>query len=380
MDLELKNLYDDFRDADTIKAYAKMISEDAAKLEKPINIMEVCGGHTHTIMKFGIPQLLPDTIKFVHGPGCPVCIMPKERIDHAYILSMQENVILVTLGDMIKVPGSKGSLQDARAKGADVRFVYSPMECLKIAKENPDSNVVFFAIGFETTTPMTAALLEAMQKQDIKNIFLHINHVTVPEVMKELIDSRDIHVDSYNNRIDAFLGPSHVSVISGSKIYEEFPRDYSRPVVVAGFEPVDVMQAISMIVKQFIENRCELEIEYKRLVTYDGNRKAQELIEKFFDKTDLFKWRGLGNIPKSGLKLKDEYAKYNAEVKYKDVLPLEEIEDHKLCICGDILRGMASPPECTIFGTACKPTSPVGSCMVSSEGACAAYYKYGNLI
>jgi len=380
MELELKNLYDDFRDADTIKAYAKMISLDAKKLEKPINIMEVCGGHTHTIMKYGIPQLMPDNVNFIHGPGCPVCIMPKERIDHAYVLSMQEDVILVTLGDMIKVPGSNSSLQDARAKGADVRFVYSPMDCIKISKENPTKKVIFFAIGFETTTPMTAALINTVIKLDIKNILLHINHVTVPEVMKELIDSRDIHVDSYNNQIDAFLGPSHVSVISGSKIYEEFPRDYNRPVVVAGFEPVDVMQAISMIVKQFIENRCELEVEYNRLVSYDGNIKAQELIEKYFEKTDLFKWRGLGNIAKSGLRLKDEYSAYDAEVVYKDILPIEEIEDHKLCICGDILRGIASPPECTIFGTACKPTTPIGSCMVSSEGACAAYYKYGNLL
>ncbi|MCF6310340.1 MAG: hydrogenase formation protein HypD [Sulfurimonas sp.] len=380
MSLELKNLYDDFRDGETIKAFAKIINEDSKKLKSPINIMEVCGGHTHTIMKYGIPQLLPKNIKFIHGPGCPVCIMPKERIDHAYVLSMHENVILVTLGDMIKVPGSNGSLQDARAKGADVRFVYSPLDCIKIAKENPNSKLIFFAIGFETTTPMTAALLDTVIKRDIKNIFFHINHVTVPEVMKELIDSRDVHVDSYNNKIDAFLGPSHVSVISGSKIYEEFPRDYNRPVVVAGFEPVDVMQAISMIVKQFIENRCELEVEYKRLVNYDGNIKAQDLINKYFEKADLFKWRGLGNIVNSGLKLKEVYKDYDAEIIYKDVLPLEEIEDHKLCICGDILRGMANPPECTIFGTACKPTTPIGSCMVSSEGSCAAYYKYGNLI
>jgi hydrogenase expression/formation protein HypD len=380
MKLELKNLYDDFRDADTIKAYAKMIAQDAQKLENPINIMEVCGGHTHTIMKYGIPQLMPENVNFIHGPGCPVCVMPKERIDHAYVLSMLPDVILVTLGDMIKVPGSNGSLQDARAKGADVRFVYSPLDCIKISRENPTKKVIFFAIGFETTTPMTAALMQTIIKLDIKNILLHINHVTVPEVMKELIDSRDIHVDSYNNQIDAFLGPSHVSVISGSKIYEEFPRDYKRPVVVAGFEPVDVMQSISMILKQFIENRCELEVEYDRLVSYDGNQKAQELIEKYFEKTDLFKWRGLGNIAKSGLRLKDNYSAYDAEVIYKDILPIEEIEDHKLCICGDILRGIASPPECTIFGTACKPTTPIGSCMVSSEGACAAYYKYGNLL
>ena len=377
MGLELKNFYDDFRDGDTIKAYAKIIKEDAKKLKNPINIMEVCGGHTHTIMKYGIPQLLPQNIKFIHGPGCPVCIMPKERIDHAYVLSMQENVILVTLGDMIKVPGSNGSLQDARAKGADVRFVYSPMDCIKIANDNPDKTVIFFAIGFETTTPMTAVLLDTVIKKGISNILFHINHVTVPEAMRALIDSGD---DNAKNNIDAFLGPSHVSVISGSKIYEEFPRDYNIPVVVAGFEPVDVMQSISMLVKQFIQNRCELEVEYKRLVNYDGNIKAQDLVQMYFQKASAFKWRGLGNIANSGLKLRNEYKEYDAESIFKNVLPLEEIQDHKLCICGDILRGMATPLECTIFGTACKPTSPIGSCMVSSEGACAAYYKYGNLI
>ena len=379
-ELELKNLYDDFRDGETIKAYAKIIAQDAKKLEKPINIMEVCGGHTHTIMKFGLPQLLPENINFIHGPGCPVCIMPKERIDHAYILAMQPDVILVTLGDMIKVPGSNGSLQDARAKGADVRFVYSPMECIKIASQNPTKKVIFFAIGFETTTPMSAVLLEQVIKQKIPNILFHINHVTVPEVMVELIDSRDEHVDSYNNQIDAFLGPSHVSVISGSKIYDKFPKDYNRPVVVTGFEPVDVMQGISMIIKQFIQGRCEVEIQYKRVVTHSGNLKAQALIDRYFEKVSLFRWRGLGNVPNSGLKIRKEFEAYDAEIYYKDILPIAEIEDHKLCICGDILRGMAKPKECTIFGTACKPTTPIGSCMVSSEGACSAYYKYGNLI
>ena len=373
MALELKNLYDDFRDADTIKAYAKRIKEDASRLPHAINIMEVCGGHTHTIMKYGILQLLPENIKFVHGPGCPVCIMPKERIDHAYVLAMQPDVILVTLGDMIKVPGSNGSLQDARSKGADVRFVYSPMDCLKIARENPHAKIIFFAIGFETTTPMSAALLDAVIKQDIKNIYFHLNHVTVPEAMAALLSDSDC-------KIDAFLGPSHVSVITGSKIYEEFPRDFHKPVVVSGFEPVDVMQSISMIVKQFIEGRCELEVEYKRAVNREGNLRAQELNEKYFEKAQNFRWRGLGDIPKSGLKLRDEYNAYNAEILYKDILPKEPIDDHKLCICGDILKGKASPPECSIFGTACKPTSPIGSCMVSSEGACAAYYKYGNLL
>ena len=378
--LELKNLYDDFRDPATIKALSALIHEEAAKLDRDIRIMEVCGGHTHTIMKYGLKQLMPQKIRFIHGPGCPVCIMPKERIDHAYILAMQEDVILVTLGDMIKVPGSHGSLQDARSRGADVRFVYSPLDTIKIARENPDNRVVFFAIGFETTTPMTAAMIARAEKLELKNLLVHVNHVTVPEVMRELIDSRDEHIDSYNNRIDAFIGPSHVSVIAGAKIYEEFPQKYGRPVVVSGFEPVDVMEGVLMLVRQFVQNRCELEIQYRRSVTMDGNVAAQKQIGRYFEKRPLFKWRGLGNIPHSALKLRDEYAHIDAEVIYGDILPIEEIEDHKLCICGDILRGMAEPTECQVFGTACTPQKPLGSCMVSSEGACAAYYKYGDLL
>jgi hydrogenase expression/formation protein HypD len=366
-----------FRNPEHMKALAKLINQEA---KQKVRVMEVCGGHTHTIMKYGLPQILPEAIEFVHGPGCPVCIMPKERIDHAYILSNQPNVILVTLGDMIKVPGSNGSLSDARSKGADVRFVYSPMDVIKIAKENPKKKVIFFAIGFETTTPMTAALVEHVIKQKLSNVSFHINHVTVPEVMKELLDSRDKHVDSYNNRIDAFIGPSHVSVITGSKIYEMFPKDYKRPVVVTGFEPIDVMEGLLMIVRQINDGRAELENQYKRSVSYEGNTVAQQLINKYFDKRELFKWRGLGNIPKSGLKLRDEFAYLDAEKIYSEVLPKGEIEDHKLCICGDILRGMAKPTECQVFGTACKPSKPIGSCMVSSEGACAAYYKYGGVL
>jgi len=371
------DLFKVFRNPKHMKALAKLIKKES---KTKIRVMEVCGGHTHTIMKYGIPQILPDSIEFVHGPGCPVCIMPKERIDHAYILSQQPDVIMVTLGDMIKVPGSHGSLSEARSKGADVRFVYSPLDVLKIAKENPEKKVIFFAIGFETTTPMTAALVDKVVKIGLKNVFFHINHVTVPEVMQELLDSRDEHIDSYNNRIDAFIGPSHVSVITGSKVYEKFPKEYKRPVVVTGFEPIDVMEGILMIVRQINEKRSDLENQYKRSVSYDGNVKAQELISKYFDQKDLFKWRGLGNIPKSGLKLRDKYANIDAEKIYKNVLPKEEIEDHKLCICGDILRGMAKPTECQVFGTACKPSRPIGSCMVSSEGACSAYYKYGGVL
>ena len=370
--LQLKDLYDGFRDAKTIKAYKKLIDEDLKDYDGTINIMEVCGGHTHTIMKYGIPQLLNKKINFIHGPGCPVCVMPKDRIDSAYILSLQKDVILVTLGDMIKVPGSKGSLQKARSEGADVRFVYSPMDCLKIADENKDKIVVFFAIGFETTTPMTCALMEQVIKQDIKNILFHINHITVPEVMQVLVQDE-------NCKIDAFLGPSHVSVISGSKIYEEFPRDYNKPVVVSGFEPVDVMQSISMIVKQFKEKRANLEIEYKRVVSYEGNLKAQELINKYFKKVP-FKFRGIGEVENSGYELKDEFDKYNAKIVYKDILPTQEVKENKACKCPEILKGVAKPTDCKIFGTVCTPTNPIGSCMVSSEGACSAYYKYGNLL
>lgn len=371
-ELQLKDLYDGFRDAKTIKAFKQIIDEDLKDYDGTINIMEVCGGHTHTIMKYGIPQLINKKINFIHGPGCPVCVMPKDRIDSAYALSLQENVILVTLGDMIKVPGSNGSLQKARSEGADVRFVYSPMDCLKIADENKDKIVVFFAIGFETTTPMTCALMEQVIKNDIKNILFHINHITVPEVMQVLVQDE-------NCKIDAFLGPSHVSVISGSKIYEEFPLSYNKPVVVSGFEPVDVMQSISMIVKQFKEKRANLEIEYKRVVSYEGNLKAQELINKYFKKVP-FKFRGIGEVENSGYELKDEFDKYNAKIVYKDILPTHEVKENKACKCPEILKGVAKPTDCKIFGTVCTPTNPIGSCMVSSEGACSAYYKYGNLL
>ncbi|MEA3498649.1 MAG: hydrogenase formation protein HypD [Campylobacterota bacterium] len=371
--LELKDLYDKYRDPSTIKSYSKLLNIEAKKLKKTLNIMEVCGGHTHTIMKYGLKQLLPSNINFIHGPGCPVCVMPKERIDMAISLAKQKDVIVVTLGDMIKVPGSNGSLQDVRALGADVRFVYSPMDCIKIAKENLDKIIIFFAIGFETTTPMTSALINQVIKQDIENILFHINHITVPEPMRVLLDDKE-------NKIDAFIGPAHVSVITGSKIYDEFPLIYNKPVVVSGFEPVDVIQSVYMIIKQINENRCEVEVQYSRSVTKDGNITAQKLNNKFFDKRDSFRWRGIGDIPKSAFKLKDKFKYLDAEVIYKDILSTKKIDDHKLCICGDILKGVANPKDCKVFGTACKPSSPLGSCMVSSEGACSAYYKYGDIL
>ena len=359
----------DFRDAKKINALAKLIKEET---DRPLNIMEVCGGHTHTIMKYGLKQLLPEGIDFIHGPGCPVCIMPKERIDHAIALVQDENNILATLGDMIRVPGSKSSLQKERAKGKNVKVVYAPFDVLKIAKENPDKKVIYFAIGFETTTPMTAALIKKVLEENIKNVYFHINHVLVPPPVKAIMDSGDA-------KIDAFIGPSHVSVITGAKIYKEIVDLYNTPVVVAGFEPVDIMESILMIIKQFKENRREVEIQYKRAVKWEGNLKAQKLIDKYMELRENFRWRGLGDIPYSALKLKDKYAELDAEIIFSDILPKRPIDDHKLCICGDILKGVAKPYQCKVFGTGCTPQNPLGSCMVSSEGACAAYYKYGKL-
>ncbi len=367
--LTLKDLYFKFRNPETIKTLSKLIHKEAKKLNEPLRIMEICGGHTHTIMKYGIKQILPENINFIHGPGCPVCIMPKERIDHAITLAKQKDVILATLGDMIRVPGSTSSLAKARAEGADVRALYSTLDILKIAKENPNKKVIFFAIGFETTTPMTAAVMDKAFKENIKNIYYHINHVLVPPPMRAILDSGEA-------KINAFIGPSHVSVITGAKIYEFLAKEYKTPVVVAGFEPVDVMESILMLVKQKLKGNTKVEIQYKRSVTYDGNVVAQQLIDKYLEVRDTFRWRGLGDIPKSALKLKDEYSEYDAEKIYADILPNTPIDDHKLCICGEILKGLKSPKDCKVFATACTPSNPLGSCMVSDEGACNAYYRY----
>jgi len=371
-ELQLKDLYDGFRNPDVIKALAHSITKEATRLKEPLHIMEVCGGHTHTIMKYGLKQLLPKNIDFIHGPGCPVCIMPKERIDHAIALAQMENTILLTLGDMIRVPGSQSSLALERAKGHDIRALYSPLDALKIALENPDKKVVFFAIGFETTTPMTAALLEQVEQKGITNLYFHINHVLVPPAVDAIMSDGQA-------KIHAFIGPAHVSVISGAKIYQALPQTYGTPVVVSGFEPVDVLQSILMLLRQKNEGRCEMEIQYNRSVTLEGNTKAQAMIEKFMEPRAHFRWRGIGDIPYSALALREKYAAYDAERLFADKLPTEPIDDHKLCICGTILKGLAKPNDCKVFGTACTPNTPMGSCMVSSEGACNAYYRYGEV-
>ncbi len=370
--LQLKDLYDGFRDPEVIKALATSIAKEAEKLSEPLHVMEVCGGHTHTIMKYGLKQLLPSNIDFIHGPGCPVCIMPKERIDHAIALSRMENTILCTLGDMIRVPGSKSSLAKERAQGHDIRPLYTPLDALKIAKENPDKNVIFFAIGFETTTPMSASLIKAALAQNVSNLFLHVNHVLVPPSITAIM------ADGLS-KVNAFIGPSHVSVITGSKIYEPLAKKYATPVAVSGFEPVDVMQGILMLIRQKNSGRCEVETQYTRAVNREGNLKAQSLIDTYFELREHFRWRGIGDIPFSALKLRDAFEAMDAEKIFAEYLSTEPIDDHKLCICGTILKGLAGPKDCKVFGTACTPNTPLGSCMVSSEGACNAYYRFAEV-
>lgn len=363
------DLINSFKNPEHIKALSLQIKKEA---KEKLSIMEICGGHTHTIMKYGLTQLLPSQIEFVHGPGCPICVMPKERIDEAIELAKQPNTILATLGDMIRVPGSKTSLQDLRADGYDIRALYSPLDTLKIAKENPDKTVIFFAIGFETTTPMSAVLVEKVIKERIKNILFHINHVLVPPPIHAIM--------SEGANINAFLGPSHVSVITGYDIFAPITRKYKTPVVVSGFEPSDVMESVLRIVREFNEGRCEVENEYSRAVSKEGNTKAQRLIETYFDIRDSFRWRGLGDIPKSALKLKSNFSDLDAETVFASKLSKKPINDHKLCICADILKGRAKPFDCKVFAKACTPKTPIGSCMVSSEGACAAYFKYGQFL
>ncbi|MDO6618346.1 hydrogenase formation protein HypD [Shewanella sp. 6_MG-2023] len=365
----LTDLYQQFRNPDTIKALAEKINSHTSQIDTDINIMEVCGGHTHTIMKYGLKQLLPANINFIHGPGCPVCIMPKERIDHAAALAQLDDVILLTLGDMIRVPGSKGSLAQFRAKGCDIRPLYDPMDALSIAKDNPDKTIIFFAIGFETSTPMTAVLIDQAEKQQINNLLFHINHVLVPPAI-------DAVMANPQAKVNAFIGPAHVSVISGAKIYQAAVDNYNTPLVVAGFEPVDVMESILRIVKQKQQNIAQLDNQYSRAVSYEGNQAAQALIDQYLTLRASFRWRGLGPIAKSALTLKPQYAHRDAEIIFKQQLPTVEIDDHKACQCGDILRGLANPQDCKVFGRGCSPDNPLGSCMVSSEGACNAYYRY----
>lgn len=358
---------DEYRQSDLARALADKI---AGMTSQPLKLMEVCGGHTHTIFKYGIEDLLPPNIEMIHGPGCPVCVIPMGRTDDAIMLAQQPGVIFTTYGDAMRVPGSKISLLDAKAAGADVRMVYSPLDALKIAKKNPDRHVIFLALGFETTSPSTALTILQAAKDNVENFSAFCNHITIVPALKAMLDSPDL-------QLDGFVGPGHVSTVIGTRPYEFVPREYGKPLVVTGFEPLDILQSVYMIVKQIIEGRAEVENQYGRVVARYGNQRALEALFEVFEPREYFEWRGLGSIAHSGMKLRQKYAAFDAERKFS--VPGLRVADPKACQCGEILKGVKKPWECKVFGTACTPETPIGSCMVSSEGACAAYYNFGRL-
>ena len=358
---------DEFRDAELGQAVA---GEILATVEpgRHYKVMEVCGGHTHSIYKYGVDDLLPANVELVHGPGCPVCVIPMGRVDDGIAIAHEPGVIFTCFGDMMRVPGSEGTLMEAKAQGADVRMVYSPLDALRIAKQNPDRQVVFFAIGFETTAPSTALTLKRAKAEGVPNFLCMCNHVTIVPPLRALLESPDL-------RLDGFIGPGHVSTVVGARPFEFIPADYGKPVVVAGFEPLDLLQAILMILRQLEGGRCEVENQYKRVVPWEGNLRALEIMAEVFELRPHFEWRGLGFISQSALKLTEAYADLDAERRYE--VPGVRVADPKACQCGEVLKGVIKPWECKVFGTACTPEHAIGTCMVSPEGACAAYYNYG---
>ena len=358
---------DEFRDPQLGRALAAEVL-GLVEPDRPYKLMEVCGGHTHSIYKYGIDDLLPDQVELVHGPGCPVCVIPMGRVDDGMAIAERPEVIFTCFGDMMRVPGSERNFLEAKAEGADIRMVYSPLDALRIAKSNPDREVVFFAIGFETTAPSTALTLKRAKAEGIENFSCMCNHVTIVPPLRALLDSPDL-------RLDGFIGPGHVSTIVGVRPFEFIPGDYGRPLVTSGFEPLDILQAIQMILVQLGEGRCEVENQYKRVVPWEGNTRALEVMAEVFELRPHFEWRGLGFISHSGLKLSEAYADYDAEQRF--AVPHVRVADPKACQCGEVLKGVLKPWECKVFGTACTPETPIGTCMVSSEGACAAYYNFG---
>ncbi len=365
---------DEFRNGMLARKLAADVRREA-RPDRSYSLMEFCGGHTHAIFRYGIQDLLPDNVRMIHGPGCPVCVLPIGRVDSAIRLARTPGVILCSYGDMLRVPGSdRVSLLKAKAGGADVRMIYSSADALKIAQENPASQVVFFAIGFETTTPPTAVAILQAEKLGLANFSVFSNHVLTPSAIANILESPEVRKLGLLP-LDGFIGPAHVSTVIGSRPYEYFAYEYQRPVVIAGFEPLDVMQAILMLVRQLNEGRAEVENEFSRAVTREGNLKAQDMVAEVFELRRSFEWRGLGLVPYSGLRIKAKYAAFDAERRFD--LPYNAVPDHKACECGAIIRGVKKPLDCKLFGTVCTPENPVGSCMVSSEGACAAYYTYG---
>jgi hydrogenase expression/formation protein HypD len=357
---------DEFRSQPIAHRLAAEIAQLAA--DRPYQIMEVCGGHTHTIYKHGLEDYLPENISLIHGPGCPVCVIPMGRLDDAIFIAEQPDVIFTSFGDMMRVPGGRGSFLDAKARGADIRIVYSPLDALSIARKNPDKRVVFFAIGFETTAPSSAVTLMRARAEGLKNFSIFCNHVTIIPAIRAILDSPDL-------RLSGFIGPGHVSTIIGCRPYEFIPRDYGRPIVVGGFEPLDILQSIYMILKQIGESRACVENQYTRAVSWDGNIRALQVLNETMELRPFFEWRGLGFISHSALRVKESFAEHDAERIFN--LPQVRVADPKSCQCGEVLKGVLKPWQCKVFGTACTPETPIGTCMVSSEGACAAYYNYG---
>ena len=365
---------EDFRDAKIARGLAAEIAA-AARPDRSYRLMEFCGGHTHAIFRYGVTDLLPPQVRMIHGPGCPVCVLPMGRLDMAIDLAKTRGVTLCTYGDMLRVPGSrKSSLLKARAEGADIRMVASTMDALDLARANPGKEVVFFAIGFETTTPPTAVALKQAEAAGLANFSVFCNHVLTPAAISNILEAPEIRsMDAVE--IDGFLGPAHVSVVIGAQPYEYFAEEFHKPVVIAGFEPLDVMQSILMLVRQINEGRAEVENQYTRAVTRHGNETAKAMVAEVFELARSFEWRGLGDVPYSAFRIRDRFAAWDAERKFEMVQgrPME----NKACDCPKILRGAAVPTDCKLFGKQCTPQTPLGSCMVSDEGACAAYYKYG---
>lgn len=344
----------------------QLLTEIKRLADKPFKMMEVCGSHTVAIAKSGIRELLPETVKLVSGPGCPVCVTDNADIDRFLLLAEQPGVIITTFGDMIRVPGSKTSLQTIRANGADVRVVYSTLDALEIARQNPTKKVVFLGVGFETTIPTVAVSVEIAQREGLKNYSVLSMHKIVPPILELLVTDPELG-------LDGFINPGHVCSVLGTEPFEFIATHYKKPSVVAGFEALDILQSILMMLKQRAENRAEVEIQYSRVVKREGNPKAREYMEKYFTVADVL-WRGIGLVPKSGLKFKTEYAQFDAE----QVFDLPEVVAHDIpgCRCGDILKGRLLPHDCPLFAKGCTPLKPVGPCMVSSEGSCAAFYRY----
>lgn len=365
---------DEFRDGVLAQGLAKRIAAEA-DAGRRYSFMEFCGGHTHAISRYGIAELLPANLRMIHGPGCPVCVLPIGRIDQAIALALERGVILCTYGDVMRVPASESlSLMRAKARGADIRMVYSAADALGLAKRHPDREVVFLAIGFETTTPPTALVIRQAAADDTPNFSVLCNHVLTPSAITHILESPEVR--RYGTvPIDGFVGPAHVSIVIGAQPYEHFAAEYRKPVVIAGFEPLDVMQAILMLVRQVNQGRAEVENEFTRAVTREGNRAAQALVSQVFELRTSFEWRGLGEVPYSALKIRPAFERFDAEKRFG--LVYCSVPDHKQCECGAILRGVKKPTDCKLFGTVCTPENPMGSCMVSSEGACAAHYSYG---